>query len=94
MSEKSMLSPEFAKMIDIPMPEMMMRDYFAAHSIIGILANPDISASAARLRVSTEEFRADTARTAFQMADAMLASMRVMSIAVVRRSRSTASAAF
>jgi len=51
---------------------MTLRDYFAGQAIAGILANPDISASAARCNVSTEEFREDIAAAAYAMADAML----------------------
>jgi len=51
---------------------MTLRDYFAGQAIAGILANPDISASATRCNVSTEEFREDTAAAAYAMADAML----------------------
>lgn len=55
-----------------PQKGMTLRDYFAGQAIAGILANPDISASAARCNVSTEEFREDTAAAAYAMADAML----------------------
>lgn len=57
---------------DLWQPGMTLRDYFAAKAIAGILANPDISASAARCNVSTNEFREDTAIAAYAMADAML----------------------
>ena len=51
---------------------MTLRDYFAASAIAGILANPDISASAARCNVTTEQFREDTSKAAYAVADIML----------------------
>lgn len=51
---------------------MALRDWFAGQALAGTLANPDISASAARCMVSTDEFRSDVAKSAYQMADAML----------------------
>ena len=55
---------------------MTLRDWFAGQALVGILANPDISSSAARCDVSTEEFREDTARAAFAAADAMIAARK------------------
>jgi hypothetical protein len=52
---------------------MSLRDWFAGQALSGIFANPDISASAARLSVTTESFREDCARAAYASADAMLA---------------------
>ena len=52
---------------------MTLRDWFAGQALAGMFANPEISLSAARLNVSTDEFRLDTARAAYASADAMLA---------------------
>lgn len=49
-----------------------LRNEFAAKAVAGILANPDISASAARCNVSTEQFRDDVSFAAYRVADAML----------------------
>jgi hypothetical protein len=70
-SEASFPEPKFWPVSSYPV--MSLRDWFAGQAIAGILANPDIAASAARLKVSTEDFRVDTARSAFEVADAMLA---------------------
>lgn len=51
---------------------MSLRDWFAGQALAGILANGDISASAARLKVGTSDFRTDVVRTAFEIADAMI----------------------
>lgn len=52
---------------------MSLRDWFAGHALAGTLANPDISASAARCKVSTADFRVEVAKSAYAIADAMLA---------------------
>ena len=51
---------------------MSLRDCFAGQALAGMFANPDISLTAARLSVSTDEFRLGTARAAYASADAML----------------------
>lgn len=52
---------------------MSLRDWFAGQAMRGCLANPDISKSAARCKVTTAEFRADISRAAYLMADEMIA---------------------
>ena len=55
---------------------MTLRDWFAGQALAGIFASPDISSSAIRRDVSTEEFREYTARAAFAAADYMLAARK------------------
>lgn len=55
---------------------MSLRDWLAGQALAGILANPDVSASAARCNVSTTEFRVHIPAAAYAMADAMLAARK------------------
>jgi hypothetical protein len=59
-------------MADIRFTDDELRELFAAFALAGMLANPDISASAAREGVTTADFRTDIATAAFGMADAMV----------------------
>lgn len=52
---------------------MSLRDWFAGQAVAAILANGDISAIASRLNVSRADFHASVTRTAYEIADAMLA---------------------
>lgn len=52
---------------------MSLRDWFAGQALAGILANADISATAARLKVTTADFRRDAAAAAYAIADEALA---------------------
>lgn len=52
---------------------MTLRDWFAGQALAGMLANSDMAASAARLKIEPDAFRSDITTGAFKFADAMIA---------------------